>query len=60
MIAEFFANGMDGPSEKAMALDRLTREEIEALLKLLAEFEREEMELLKRERREAERQGRLH
>ena len=34
--------------------------EVEALLRLLAEWEREELELLMQERREAERQGRLH
>jgi len=43
-----------------MNLDKMTRQEIEALLRLLAEFEREEMELLMQERREAEREGRLH
>jgi hypothetical protein len=43
-----------------MDLSKMTRQEIEALLRLLAEFEREEMELLVLERREAERQGRLH
>ena len=34
--------------------------EVEALLRLLAEWEREELELTNQERREAERQGRLH
>ena len=38
----------------------MTLEEVQALLRLLAEFEREEMELLMRERREAEREWRLH
>jgi hypothetical protein len=38
----------------------MTRQEIEALLRLLAEFEREELELIMRERREAEREGKLH
>ena len=38
----------------------MTRQEIEALLRLLAEWEREELELIMRERREAERQGWLH
>jgi len=38
----------------------MTIAEVEALLRLLAEFEREEMELIMRERREAERLGRLH
>ena len=42
----------------------MTTAEVEALLRLLAEWEREELELLMRERREAERreaerQGRL-
>ena len=40
-----------------MDLSRMTRQEIEALLKLLAEWEREELELIMRERREAEREG---
>jgi hypothetical protein len=35
----------------------MTRQEVEALLRLLADMEREEMELIMRERREA---GRLH
>jgi hypothetical protein len=35
-------------------------QEIEALLKMLAEMEREELELLMQERREAERVWRLH
>ncbi len=43
-----------------MPLSRMTLEEVEALLRLLAEWEREEMELIMRERREAERAGRLH
>ena len=38
----------------------MTTAEIEALLRLLAEWEREELELVMQERREAERQGRLH
>jgi hypothetical protein len=38
----------------------MTTAEVEALLRLLAEMEREEMELLMRERREAEREGRPH
>ena len=38
----------------------MIRQEIEALLRLFADMEREELELLMRERREAERQGRLH
>ena len=43
-----------------MDLCYMTRQEIEALLKVLAEMEREELELLMLERREAEREGRLH
>jgi hypothetical protein len=42
-----------------MNMSKMTRQEIEALLKLLAEWEREEMDLLMQERWEAER-GRLH
>ena len=42
-----------------MDLSKMTRQEIEALLWLLAEFEWEEMELLMRERREVERKGQL-
>ena len=38
----------------------MTRQEIEALLKMLAEMERKELELLMQERREAEQAGRLH
>jgi hypothetical protein len=38
----------------------MTREEVESLLRLLAEWEREELELVMQERREAERQGRLY
>ena len=38
----------------------MTTTEVEALLRLLAEWEREELDLLMQERREAERQGRLH
>jgi hypothetical protein len=38
----------------------MTAAEVEALLCLLAEMEREEMDLIMRARREAERQGRLH
>jgi hypothetical protein len=43
-----------------MDLSKITLDEVQALLRLLAEFEREELELLMRERREAEREGRLH
>ena len=43
-----------------MDLDKMTIAEVEALLRLLAEWEREEMAILMRERREAEMQGRLH
>jgi hypothetical protein len=38
----------------------MTKAEVEALLRLLAEFEREELVLLMRERMEAERKGRHH
>ena len=38
----------------------MTRQEIEALLRLLAEMEREELELIMQERYEAERMGQLH
>ena len=38
----------------------MTTAEVEAMLRLLADMEREEMELLMRERREAERLGRLN
>jgi division protein CdvB (Snf7/Vps24/ESCRT-III family) len=38
-----------------MDLSKMNHQEIEALLRLLAEFEREEMALLLRERLEAER-----
>jgi hypothetical protein len=41
-------------------MSKMTRQEIEALLRLLAACEREEMVLLMRERREAERDGLLH
>ena len=43
-----------------MDLSRMTIEEVQALLRLLAEWEREELELFMQERREAERRGRLH
>ena len=43
-----------------MNLSKMTRQEIEALLRLLADMEHEELELLMREWREAEREGRLH
>ena len=43
-----------------MDMYKKTRQDIEALLRLLADLEREEMGLLMRERLEAERQGRLH
>jgi len=38
----------------------MTLDEVQALLRLLAEFEREELELIMRERRKAERLGLLH
>jgi len=43
-----------------MDLSKMTTEEVEALLRLLADMEREELELVMRGRREAERLGRLH
>ena len=43
-----------------MDLSKMPLEEVQALLRLPAEFEREEMELLMREKMEAEREGRLH
>ena len=39
-----------------MALDKITTAEVEALLRLLADMEREELELISQERHEAERQ----
>jgi hypothetical protein len=39
-----------------MDLSKMTLEEVQALLRLLAEWEREELELLMQERREAERE----
>ena len=38
----------------------MTLDEVQALLRLLAEFERKELKLLMRERREVELTGRLH
>jgi hypothetical protein len=38
----------------------MTEPEVEALLRLLAEWEREELELIMQERRAAERQGQPH
>jgi len=43
-----------------MDMSKMTRQEIEAFLKMLAEMERQELALLMRERQEAERLGRLH
>jgi hypothetical protein len=43
-----------------MDLSKMTLKEVQALLRLLADMEREEMELIMRERREAERKGWLH
>jgi hypothetical protein len=43
-----------------MDLSRMPLDEVHALLRLLAEWEREEMALLMRERQEADRKGRLH
>lgn len=43
-----------------MDMSKMTRQEIETLLKMLAEMERQEMALLMQERREVERAGHLH
>ena len=43
-----------------MDLSKITTEEVQALLKILAEWEQEELELLMRERIEAERESRIH
>jgi hypothetical protein len=43
-----------------MDLSKMTLDEVQALLRLLAEFERKELKLLMRERREVELTGRLH
>jgi hypothetical protein len=43
-----------------MDTSKMTRQETEALLKMLAEWERQELALLVRERREAEPERRLH
>jgi hypothetical protein len=43
-----------------MDLSKMTLEEVQALLRLLPEWEREEMELIMQERREVEREGTLH
>jgi hypothetical protein len=43
-----------------MNLSKMTLEEVQILLRLLAEYEQEELELIMRERREAEREGGLH
>jgi hypothetical protein len=43
-----------------MYMSKMTRQEIAELLHLVAEWEREELALLMRERMEAEREGRLH
>ena len=42
-----------------MDMSKMTAAEVEALLRHLADMEREEMELVMQERREAERQGRV-
>jgi hypothetical protein len=42
-----------------MDLPKIPLEEVQSLLRLLAEFEREELALLMHERMEAEREGRL-
>lgn len=43
-----------------MNLSKMTRQEIEALLRLLADWERKEFALLMLERRKTEQDGRLH
>jgi hypothetical protein len=43
-----------------MDMSKMTRLEIEALLRLLAEIERKELALLMLERRLAEQEGQLH
>jgi hypothetical protein len=43
-----------------MDMSNMTRQEIEALLRQLAEFDREELELIMQERQEAERMKQLH
>jgi hypothetical protein len=43
-----------------MDMSQMTRAEIQSLLRLLAEWERQELALLMLERRLAEREGRLH
>jgi len=43
-----------------MDMSRMTRREIETLLRLLAEMEREEFELIVRELKEAELSGQVH
>jgi hypothetical protein len=43
-----------------MDFSKMTTAEVEALLRLLADMEREELELLMREQLEAEWKGRLH
>lgn len=43
-----------------MDLTHKTTQEIEALIRLLTEMEREEMMFIMRERREAEERGQLH
>ena len=45
---------------RGMDMSKMTRQEIEAMLRLLAEMEREELELIMDERQEAERMGQLH
>ena len=43
-----------------MDMSKMTRQEIEAMLRLLAEMEREELELIMKERQEAKRLGQLY
>ena len=43
-----------------MDMSKMTRQEIEAMLRLLAEMERQELELIMKERQEAKRLGQLY
>ena len=45
---------------RGMAPEKMTTGDVRALLRLLAEWELEELELVMQERRVTERQGRLH
>ena len=61
-IAEYLSSALPSTPchPPSMDLTKMTTAEVEALLKLLAEWEREELELVLKERREAERERRLH